>query len=87
MHFLNTVGGPDNWNRVYEVGSSESNFYQSANMSCTSTVNEENDQLKNKLIEMNERIKAMENQMTKFIQANSVRDPHEPDLDSENGDN
>uniref|UniRef100_A0A162AP33 Uncharacterized protein n=1 Tax=Daucus carota subsp. sativus TaxID=79200 RepID=A0A162AP33_DAUCS len=54
-------------------------------MPCTSTVDEENEQLKNKLAEMNERMKAMEYQMAKFIQA--VRDPQDLDLDSENDDN
>uniref|UniRef100_A0A164XYS1 Uncharacterized protein n=1 Tax=Daucus carota subsp. sativus TaxID=79200 RepID=A0A164XYS1_DAUCS len=56
-------------------------------MPCTSTVDEENEQLKNKLAEMNERMKAMEYQMAKFIQANSVQDPQDLDLDSENDDN
>ena len=85
--FLNAVGGPDKRNRVYGVGSSQSNFYRSATMPCTSTVDEENEELKNKLAEMNERMKAMEYQMAKFIQANSVQDPQDLDLDSENDDN
>ena len=85
--FLNPVKGLDKRNTVYGVGSSQRNFYQSEIMPTTSTINEENEQLKNKLIEMNERMKAMEYQMAKFIQANSIRDPQRLDLDSKNDNN
>lgn len=94
--FLEAVGGADKKKRVYGLGSSQSLFYNSEVMPCTSSfANEENQKLREELKEikdrekeMNDRVKAMENQLAMLIEANSVQNTQlaTNDLDSENGD-
>ncbi|KAL8113773.1 hypothetical protein AgCh_020898 [Apium graveolens] len=92
--FLEAVGGLDKKKRVYGVGSSKRLFYRSMNKPCTSSFafagEEENQRLKRQLLEMNEQMKAMENQLARIIDATSVRlqcDQSPANLDGENDDN
>ncbi|XP_074328062.1 uncharacterized protein LOC141665973 [Apium graveolens] len=61
--FLEAVGGLDKKKKVYGVGLSKRLFYPSNNKPCMSSFagEEENQRLKRQLIEMNDRMKAMEN--------------------------
>ncbi|KAL8105565.1 hypothetical protein AgCh_029384 [Apium graveolens] len=72
--FLKAVGGPDKKNRVYGLGSSQSIFYKPKTIHYPSSfaTEEENQQLKHQLTEMNEQMKAMENQLALIIEASSV---------------
>ncbi|KAL8148811.1 hypothetical protein AgCh_005978 [Apium graveolens] len=88
--FLKAVGGPDKKNRVYGLGSSQNIFYKPKTMHYPSSfaTEEENQQLKHQLTEMNERMKAMENQLAAIIEANSARLPRSPtDLDGQDDGN
>ncbi|KAL8108987.1 hypothetical protein AgCh_025181 [Apium graveolens] len=78
--FLKAGGGPDKKNRVYGFGSSQSIFYKLKTMHYLSSfaTEEENQQLKHQLTEMNERMKAMENQLAPIIEANPARLPRSP---------
>ncbi|KAL8124451.1 uncharacterized protein LOC141718113 [Apium graveolens] len=73
--FLKAVGGPDKKNRVYGLGSSQSIFYKPKTMHYPSSfaTEEENQQLKHQLTEMNERMKAVENQLAAIIESNLAR--------------
>lgn len=88
--FLKAVGGPNKKNRVYGVGSSQNIFYQSKSIlfSITSATKEENQILKSKLAEINDRMKTVEIHLAMIIEANYVRRPQSPnDLDGLNDDN
>lgn len=76
--FLEAVGGLDKKNRVYGVGSSQGLFYQSRTRPSISSsiIAEENELLKEELVDVKHRMKAMEDQIAKLIEATSVRTPH-----------
>ena len=78
--FLEATGGPDKKKRVYGVGSSQDIFYQPQMMPDTlSFASEENQKLQQELVEVKDRVKALEGQIAKLIQANSVPTPETPE--------
>ncbi|XP_063940803.1 uncharacterized protein LOC135149310 [Daucus carota subsp. sativus] len=91
--FLQAAGGVDKKKRVYGVGSSQSLFYRSKTIPCSSSfADAENQKLQEELKVMKEKMKAMENQIAKILEATSAaaqvtQSPTTPntDLDSENG--
>ncbi|XP_074355224.1 uncharacterized protein LOC141693933 [Apium graveolens] len=91
--FLEAAGGVDKKKRVYGVGSSQSIFYGSKiTPTCSSSFrNAENQKLQDELKLMKDKIKEMENQIAKILEATSaqvVQSPNTPnaDLESENND-
>ena len=93
--FLQASGGVDKKTRVYGVGSSQSLFYRSKTIPCSSSfADAENQKLQEELkIAGGDKMKAMENHIAKILEVTSVpaqltQSPTMPntDLDSENGD-